>query len=188
MVSPALRSKERVSENGEVFTPFDIVDKMNALIPEDVWKDKAYIFLEPTSGDGQFIVRILEKRLKSGLSIEESLNTIFGMDIMQDNIKRCFERVLDICRNKMREEGFLEGDDTWMERLTNILAILTNNIYLVKDSLVEIKEGKFDKKKFVFEDPTGHSMVLSKSDRDKLLNKVRSVMRRRESNGHKVYA
>ena len=172
-----IRSKERVSENGEVFTPFEIVDKMNVLIPEDVWKDPTYIYLEPTCGIGNFVIRILEKRIESGISIENACNTLFGMDIMPDNILKCYERVLEVCRVQMLKEGMKEGNKEWIDRSIRIICIVLNNIFRVKDSLEVIKSGEFDKKRFFDYDPTGQGMVLPKSKRDGAISKVRGIVR-----------
>jgi len=44
------RSKERVSQLGEVFTPKHIVEDMHKLIPDESWSDPSMIYLEPTCG------------------------------------------------------------------------------------------------------------------------------------------
>jgi len=172
-MAPALRSKERVSENGEVFTPDHIVDKMNALIPDEVWKDPEYIFLEPTCGDGQFLVKILEKRIENGIPLEDACNTLFGMDIMYDNIIHSLTRVLEICKSQMLKEGMIHGTKEWEERAIRIMGIVFNNIYRVKDSLVEIREGDFDKKKFFDYDPTGKKCILSEQSRINAISKIK---------------
>ena len=41
------RSKERITKNGEVFTPKSLVEKMMDKIPEEKWKDPKATFLEP---------------------------------------------------------------------------------------------------------------------------------------------
>jgi hypothetical protein len=59
------RSKERVRDLGEVFTPDFLVEKMLDLFPEDAWgEDKNW--LEPTCGNGQFILGILRRKLSKG--------------------------------------------------------------------------------------------------------------------------
>ena len=70
-----IRNRDNVRNNGEVFTPTPIVDSMNDLVPLDAWKDKEFVFIEPTCGNGQFLTRIFEKRIANGLTIEEALNT-----------------------------------------------------------------------------------------------------------------
>ena len=52
--SAMVKSKERIRDVGEVFTPTVVVEKMLNLFPDDAWgKDKNW--LEPTCGNGQFV-------------------------------------------------------------------------------------------------------------------------------------
>ena len=144
-----IRSKENVRNNGEVFTPTYIVDDMLKLIPVKTWKDPEYVFLEPTCGNGQFLVRIFQKRIDSNIPVLDALNTIIGMDISEENIidsrKRLFELASQIKRiNKAKAK-----------------AIIINNIFQVDDSLKVLKEygegkGILYNKKFVYSDPTGN--------------------------------
>ena len=79
-----IRSKENVRNNGEVFTPTHIVDDMLKLIPEKAWKDPSFVFIEPTCGNGQFLVRIFQKRIDADIPVLDALNTIIGMDISEE--------------------------------------------------------------------------------------------------------
>ena len=156
-----IRSRDNVTKNGEVFTPTKIVKEMLELIPIDAWKDSSYCFLEPTSGNGQFLVEVLIKRVKNGLSIEQSLNTLIGMDITAINIKESRIRLY----KKALELGELNRN--------RIKFILFNNIFRVKDSLKIMndygkKKGVLYNKKFVFEDPTGNGKVMSREERNSL--------------------
>ena len=55
------RSKERITKNGEVFTPKSLVEKMMDKIPEEKWKDPNSVWLEPTFGSGNSSKDRLEK-------------------------------------------------------------------------------------------------------------------------------
>lgn len=90
------RSKERIKKNGEVFTPFAIIDQMIAKIPEEKWKDPKATFVDPTAGSGNILVRMLEKRLASGISVEDAVKTLYGVELMQDNRDLCIQRILEI--------------------------------------------------------------------------------------------
>ena len=71
-------SKERVKQYGEVFTPDSIVCDMIDLV-EKRWgdiSDEEYIlktYLEPACGDGQFLIRLLSRKLErvAKLPVEE---------------------------------------------------------------------------------------------------------------------
>lgn len=90
------RSKERITKNGEVFTPFAVADQMIAKIPEEKWKDPNEKFLDPTAGTGNILIRMLEKRLASGISVEDAVKTLYGVELMQDNRDLCVQRILEI--------------------------------------------------------------------------------------------
>lgn len=67
------KSKQRVRDFGEIFTPGHIVDKMCNMVPEDVWKDPTCLYLEPTCGTGNFLVAILQKRIDTGMPLNRAL-------------------------------------------------------------------------------------------------------------------
>ena len=138
-----IRNRDNVRNNGEVFTPTPIVDSMNDLVPLDAWKDTSFVFIEPTCGNGQFLTRIFEKRIANGLSIEEALNTLIGMDITADNIWDSHKRLFELACSCMVKNGIKKGSDEWFEKAVRIIAIVRNNIFLVHDSLdVMNKYGK----------------------------------------------
>lgn len=167
-----IRSKENVRDNGEVFTPFAIVDKMIALIPDEAWADPEYCFLEPACGNGQFLVKIFERRIDSGLSIEVALNTIIAMDITNQNILDCHFRLFERACSQMNVEGMNPQSKKWFLRAAKIIAIVMNNIFRVDDSVEYINSGKLGKKKFFFSDPTGSEQTLSDSDRKRRLANI----------------
>ena len=90
------RSKERIKKNGEVFTPFSVIDQMISKIPEEQWKEPKARFLDPCAGSGNILIRMLEKRLASGISTEDAVKTLYGVELMQDNRDLCVKRILEI--------------------------------------------------------------------------------------------
>lgn len=87
------RDKSRVKATQEVFTPTDYV--INCLIQyENDIKDPTKNFLDPSCGDGQFLGEVLIHKVQSGIDFETALSTIYGVDLMQDNIDLCRERLL----------------------------------------------------------------------------------------------
>lgn len=97
-----IKSKERVREHGEVFTNEREVKAMCDLIPPDTWNDITKTFLEPSCGTGNFLVEILDRKLKRCKDEREGLkavNSIFGVDILADNVNESRDRM----RNKYLE-------------------------------------------------------------------------------------
>ena len=80
----------------EFFTPFEIVEKMCNKIPEETWRDPEKTFLEPCFGNGQFILYIIWKRLCLQVPLMTTLKTIYGVELMEDNVKETKERILDL--------------------------------------------------------------------------------------------
>lgn len=80
----------------EFFTPYEIVKQMADKIPDSTWQDPSKTFLEPCFGNGQFIVYIVYRRINSGIDWKTALSTLYGVELMQDNVDECKERVLDL--------------------------------------------------------------------------------------------
>ena len=80
----------------EFFTPYEIVKQMADKIPDSTWQDPTKTFLEPSFGNGQFIVYIVYRRINSGIDWKTALSTLYGVELMQDNVDECKERVLDL--------------------------------------------------------------------------------------------
>ena len=57
-----VRSKQRVADHGEVFTPTWLVEAMLDLVKEETERIDSR-FLEPACGSGNFLVRILQRKL-----------------------------------------------------------------------------------------------------------------------------
>lgn len=105
-VERLVKSTERVRNLGEVFTPAATVQAMLDLLPADVWKPHpSSIFLEPSCGDGNFLVAILTRKLASITAAAEAhelaagdtddavifhaleaVASIYAVDISVDNI------------------------------------------------------------------------------------------------------
>ena len=87
------KRKTRVKKTAEVFTPDFLVKEMVDKLPKEVWK-KDKTFCDPACGDGNFLIEILSRKIKKGHNPLEALKTIFGADIMSDNIAECRHRLL----------------------------------------------------------------------------------------------
>ncbi|MDP2752571.1 MAG: N-6 DNA methylase [Rhodocyclaceae bacterium] len=102
-----IKSKERVADHGEVFTPAWMVDAMLDLVKEESERIDSR-FLEPACGSGNFIVKVLQRKLaavecKFGKSDFEkrhyallALMCIYGIELLADNIAECRENMLEV--------------------------------------------------------------------------------------------
>jgi len=102
-----VKSKQRVVDHGEVFTPPWMVEAMLDLVKAESERIDAR-FLEPACGSGNFIARILRRKLaavelKYGKSDFErrhyallALMCIYGIELLADNVAECRENTLEI--------------------------------------------------------------------------------------------
>ena len=102
-----VKSKKRVADHGEVFTPAWMVEAMLDLVKDETERIDSR-FLEPACGSGNFIVRILQRKLaavelKFGRSDFErqhyallALMCIYGIELLADNIAECHANVMEI--------------------------------------------------------------------------------------------
>jgi type I restriction-modification system DNA methylase subunit len=88
------RDKLRIKATGEVFTPTPLVQEILDQLDQNLFKDPTKTFLDPTCGDGQFLGEVLIRKLENGIDFETALKTIYGVDLMEDNVKLCQDRLL----------------------------------------------------------------------------------------------
>ena len=102
-----IKSKKRVADHGEVFTPPWLVEKMLDLVKGETERIDSR-FLEPACGSGNFLVPILQRKLaavevKYGKSDFEkkhfallALTSLYGIELLADNITECRVNMLDV--------------------------------------------------------------------------------------------
>lgn len=77
-------------QKGQWFTPDTVADEMVNMTPDEWWSAG---ILEPTCGNGNLVVRILNEKLNHGLSAEQALSTTFANEIDKKYADECTERV-----------------------------------------------------------------------------------------------
>ncbi len=102
-----VKSKKRVIDHGEVFTPQNEVNSMLDLVKQETERIDSR-FLEPACGVGNFLAEILIRKLeivkkrysKNQLDFERysilALSSIYGVEILKDNVETCRFRLLKI--------------------------------------------------------------------------------------------
>ena len=88
------REKSRVKATGEVFTPTPLAQEQLDRLPIELYANFNKTFLDPACGDGQFLGEVLIRKIENGSTFEQALSTIYGVDLMQDNVELCRERLL----------------------------------------------------------------------------------------------
>jgi hypothetical protein len=115
MPNNQVKSKQRVRDHGEVFTPDFIVKDMLDLVKNETERIESR-FLEPACGDGNFLAPLLERKLGvvkkkySRSQIEYERNAIvalaglYGVELLEDNVKQCRQRLYDIFSTIYKEK------------------------------------------------------------------------------------
>jgi hypothetical protein len=125
-----VKSKQRVADHGEVFTPTWMVEAMLDLVKGETERIDSR-FLEPACGSGNFIVQILKRKLaavelKFGKNEFErrhyallALMCIYGIELLPDNITECRANVLGILADYLKLD---ESDDLY-RAASHVLAL-----------------------------------------------------------------
>ena len=123
MAEKQVKSKQRVTDHGEVFTAQREVNAMLDLVKQETERIDSR-FLEPACGDGNFLAEILRRKLsvvkarykKRAADYEKyavmAVTSIYGVDILQDNVEDCRRRLFEMwieeytenCKKECREE------------------------------------------------------------------------------------
>ncbi len=170
-----IKSRKRVADHGEVFTPEWMVDAMLDLVKDETERIDSR-FLEPACGSGNFLVRVLQRKLvsvelKYGKSDFErrhyallSLMCIFGIELLEDNITECRANMLEIFADYLK----IEGSDDLYRAASCVLSqnLVHGDALTMLTSLGEpitfaewgyLGKGKFQRRDFRFDVLTGSS-------------------------------
>jgi len=167
-------SKERVANHGEVYTQKREVNAMLDLVKQETERIDSR-FLEPACGTGNFLVEVLERKLKivedrykkSQLEFERyavlAISSLYGIDILQDNVEECRKRLFGIfdwkysslfkntakneCRNSIKfilEKNIVCGDALTLKTVENKQEFITFSEWsLVNGSKIKRRDFTF---------------------------------------------
>ncbi len=131
-----VKTKKRVTDHGEVFTSEREVNAMLDLVKQETLRIDSR-FLEPACGTGNFLAEILRRKLsvvesrykKSQLEFERyaviAISSMYGIDILEDNVEECQSRLFDIFDQKYTQLFKKNCKNTCRD---SILFILNRNI------------------------------------------------------------
>lgn len=169
-----VKSRQRVSDHGEVFTPSWLVEDMLDLVKSETERIDSR-FLEPACGSGNFLVPVLARKLavvhsRYGSSDFErrhyallGLMCVYGIELLADNAAECRERLLATFTN------FLEGaPQEWVSAAEHVLAfnVVQGDALTMTGSDGEhitfpewgyLGRGKYQRRDFRFDDLTQRS-------------------------------
>jgi hypothetical protein len=170
-----IKSKQRVADHGEVFTPEWLVEAMLDLVKDETERLDSR-FLEPACGSGNFLIKILKRKLaavelrygKSEFDRNHyallSVMCIYGIELLKDNISECQANILDVLVSYLNLEieddvyrsavyvlsqNIVHGDALTMRDISGSPITFAEWGYLGK--------GKFQRRDFRFDVLTGSS-------------------------------
>jgi len=170
-----VKSKRRVADHGEVFTPAWMVEAMLDLLKDETERIDSR-FLEPACGSGNFLVQIMRRKLAAvelryGKSDFErrhyallGLMCIYGIELLADNIAECRANVLEVLAEYLNldesdelyraacyvlSQNLVHGDARTMRTHDDRAITFAEWGYLGK--------GKFQRRDFCFATLTGSS-------------------------------
>ncbi|MDH5753514.1 MAG: SAM-dependent methyltransferase [Deltaproteobacteria bacterium] len=170
-----IKSKQRIADHGEVFTPEWMVEAMLDLVKGETERIDSR-FLEPACGSGNFLVKVLQRKLaavevKYGKSEFEKqqyallgLMCMYGIELLADNIAECRANLLEIFAGYLNIE---EADDLYKAGFYVLTVNLVHGDALkmrtADDKAITFAEwgylgkGKFQRRDFLLDDLTGSS-------------------------------
>ena len=121
----------RKKKTAEDFTPptlvNEILDRLSLESKNKVWAENK-TFVDPACGNGNFLIEVLKRKLDLNHNPMKAISTIFGADIMQDNIKECRLRLLKVLmeytkKNNLPKPNSIKVIQILYSNLSNILLI-----------------------------------------------------------------
>ena len=190
------KSKQRIADHGEVFTPDWMVENMLDLVKEESERIDSRV-LEPACGSGNFLIPVLRRKLatvqrRHGKSAFEkrhyallALMCIYGIELLDDNAQECRDNLAKVL------EAFLEKDDggEWGKAARVVLAAnivqgdaLTMTVPggqpIVFPEWAYLGKGKFQRRDFRYHDLTQRASwegtLFAQLDDDALFTPVRT--------------
>lgn len=167
-----VKSRQRVADHGEVFTPTWMVEDMLDLVKHESERIDSRV-LEPACGSGNFLVPVLARKLvtvqlRHGKSEFErrhyalfALMCMYGIELLGDNAEECRDNLSEVFNSFLR----ISSDDQWAGAAREILSV---NI-IQGDALTMtvpsgqpitfpewgyLGKGKFQRRDFRYEDLT----------------------------------
>ena len=173
-----VKSRDRVRDRGEVFTAEREVKAMVDLVNDMATKVDCDggTFLEPTCGDGNFLIEILARKcaaLKAArkpnakdaeryaFRLSWALSSLYGIDIMPDNVRDCRQLLSDYVLAEF--DKVVKGRDPGARReLEDAVRVITS-VNIVEGDAIEYKTNADKPILFVkwrWEDPQNGSFKV----------------------------
>lgn len=99
------KRKERRKQTAEDFTPSILVNEILDKLPNEVFIDPNKTFCDNSAGNGNFLIEVLRRKLSNSHPPPQALSTIYGVELMADNVEEMKERLLELIPEADHEEA-----------------------------------------------------------------------------------
>lgn len=170
-----VKSKQRVADHGEVFTPDWLVNAMLDLVNEETERIDSR-FLEPACGSGNFLTQVLRRKLAAvelkyrNCDFEKrhysllAVMCIYGIELLHDNIAECRANMLEILADYLKldssQDLYLAASHVLAQNLVHGDALtmrVTNDQPITFAEWGYLGKGRFQRRDFRFDVLTGSS-------------------------------
>jgi hypothetical protein len=165
-----VKTKQRVTDHGEVFTNEREVNAMLDLVKQETERIDSR-FLEPACGTGNFMVEVLRRKLevvkrrykKSQLEYERyaviAVGSIYGIDLLLDNVEECRNRLYQLFEQQywklykeqakeacllsvqfILSKNIMQGDALTLQKVDSDAPILFSEWSAVNGSMIKRKD------------------------------------------------
>lgn len=172
-----VKSRKRVLDHGEVFTPSWMVQEMIDQVKDEAARIDSR-FLEPACGSGNFLRAVLNRKLNAvenryGKSEFEkkhyalfALMCIYGIELLQDNVEECRKALLEDFNSYLG----ITSEDVWSAAAISVLNanIIHGDALTIKSQEglpIEFPEwgylgsGKYQRRDFRFDSLTQRASI-----------------------------
>lgn len=166
-----IKSRERVKNNGEVFTPMATVNDMCDMtegVKEAIESNQKNV-MDPACGNGNFLIEMLDRRINKinktmtpetnyDLEVIKAVSGIYGIDIAYDNIQEARELMMEVINSHyLNNFGHPVEDKRVLEAIN---FVLVSNIILGDTLKCKMKDRW---------EPGNRDVVLTDNDIDLVL-------------------
>jgi hypothetical protein len=170
-----VKSKQRVADHGEVFTPAWMVEDMLDLVKHESERIDSRV-LEPACGSGNFLVPVLSRKFatvqaRHGKSEFEkrhyallALMCVYGIELLEDNAEECRDNLAELFNAFLG----IDATDEWATAARVVLAVnivrgdaltmtLSNGSPITFAEWGYLGKGKFQRRDFRYDELTQRS-------------------------------
>jgi len=133
MKTDCLKRDSRKKATAEDFTPLWLVNQMLDKLLEyspTTFSDPTKTYLDPACGNGNMLIEVLKRKLQYTTPVQ-AISTIYGCDIMHDNIIECRLRLLKVVIEHAKQQGTKDLYNSIVNKTPSIASLFQDDIITI---------------------------------------------------------